>query len=384
MPDAPNQRRASERGGGRSFDTQSDAGDRRRPPPIENDHKPRDFSNWERRGPLSPIPSAGPMREGGRLRGADGPKDRRASPAWGEGRSQEGSRPPRREFSDKTAPERQMTASEADNQWRSKMRPDVPAKSPIATSETSTPSSPALPSTAAAAPAPAPAPAVRPKLNLQKRTVSDADPTAPAPTPSDTKPSPFGGARPIDTAAKEKEIEEKRQLALRAKREQEEKLREEKRAQEVAAKAENTEKAEKAEKAEKVENGAESSKKSANKNGTKKIVNEKAENSNTSPATGRNYEILRRVTDDGEPTDETSDEPANGEIIQNKDVKPTEVVRDLPPQNDSSWRRDSSGHGVDPNSTTEQMDEEGWSTVAKAKNSRRGGGGGNVPRAIAS
>ena len=316
------------------------------------------------------------MRDGGRLRGTDGPKDRKASPAWGEGRSQEGSRPPRRDFSDKPIPERQPTASESDNQWRSKMRPDVPAKSPIASSETSTPSSPALPQANAAAPtpvpAPAPAPAVRPKLNLQKRTVSDADPTAPAPTPSDSKPSPFGGARPIDTAAKEKEIEEKRQLALRAKKEQEEK-----RAQEAAAKAE---KAEKVEKVGKSEVASEPTKKPVNENTTKKPTNDKAENSSTNPANGRNYEILRRVTDDNEPAEENTDEPANGEIIQDKDVKPAEVVREIPAQND---RRDSSTTGAKASPVTEQMDEEGWSTVAKAKNSRRGGGG-NVPRAIAS
>lgn len=375
MPDAPNQRRASERGGGRNFDTQSDAGDRRRPPPFENDQKPRDFSNWERKGPLSPIPSAGPMREGGRLRGSDGPKDRRPSPAWGEGRSQEGSRPPRRDFSDRPMPERQPTASETDNQWRAKMRPDLPVKSPGATSETSTPSSPAMPPTTTPAPAPAPAPAIRPKLNLQKRTVSETDPSAPAPTPSDSKPSPFGGARPIDTATKEKEIEEKRQAALRAKKEQEEKLREERRAQEAAAKAEKTEAA------------AEATKKSSVENETKKQVENQADNNTTQSAGGRNYEILRRVTDDGEPTEEANDEPANGDIIQDKDVKPTEVVRDLPAQGESTWRQNSSSQGEKSSLTSDQMDEEGWSTVAKTKNNRRGGGGGgggNITRAIAS
>ena len=375
MPDAPGQRRASERGGGRNFDTQSDAGDRRRPPPFENDQKPRDFSNWERKGPLSPIPSAGPMREGGRLRGTDGPKDRRPSPAWGEGRSQEGSRPPRRDFSDRPVPERQPTASETDSQWRAKMRPDLPAKPSGAASETSAPSSPAMPPSAASAPAPAPTPAVRPKLNLQKRTVSETDPSAPAPTPSDSKPSPFGGARPIDTATKEKEIEEKRQAALSAKKEQEEKVREDKRVQEAAAKVK------------KAEAAAEATKKSANENETKKPVENQAESSATPPTSGRNYEILRRVTDDGEPTEEANDDPANGEITQDKDVKPAEVVRDLPAHGESKWRQNSSAQEESSGLTTDQMDEEGWSTVAKTKNNRRGGGGGgggNVTRAIAS
>lgn len=242
LPDLPGGgRRVSERGGGfgdrpggfgRNFepaasDAGSERGDRRRPPPFEGDGKVRDFGNWERKGPLSPVPGAAP-REGGRARNFDGPRDRKASPAgWGEGRagppaeggSQDGSRPPRREFQDRPQYERQPTAPELDNQWRSKMRPDPVAKSPTSTPDASTPSSPA--------PQPA-APAGRPRLNLQKRTVSEAVPTTPASSTSDSKSNPFGAARPIDTSAREKEVEEKRELAIRQKREAEEKVREEK------------------------------------------------------------------------------------------------------------------------------------------------------------
>ncbi|KAL2262126.1 hypothetical protein VTK26DRAFT_2393 [Humicola hyalothermophila] len=193
-----------------------------------DDGKVRDFNNWERRGPLSPLPQQErpESREGGRSRTLEARSEsfrenRRASPAaWGpsEGRH-DGSRPPRREFSDR--PERVPTAAERDINWRNSMRPDT--RSPGDSRDGSeAPSSPAL---AAAAPA------GRPKLNLAKRTVTESA-GAPAPT-SDSKPSPFGAARPIDTAAREREVEERR---LREKKEAEERAKEEKLAKEAAAK----------------------------------------------------------------------------------------------------------------------------------------------------
>lgn len=235
LPDLPQQqRRASD---GRAFNKGYEAapemergGSRRGAPAFEGDGKVRDFNNWERKGPLSPLPPpAGvpPVREGGRVR--DGPpKDRKLSPSWGPGEGREGregSRP-RGEFRERPHFDKQPTPAELDNHWRTKMRPDAPAKSSnTPTPEPSAPSSPAQP----------PPPAVRPRLNLQKRTVSEAEPAGPA-APSDSKSSPFGAARPIDTAAREREIEEKRQLQMRLKKEAEEKAREEKRAKEAAAK----------------------------------------------------------------------------------------------------------------------------------------------------
>ncbi|KAF2658871.1 hypothetical protein K491DRAFT_713122 [Lophiostoma macrostomum CBS 122681] len=362
LPDLPG-RRASDRGGpgggfGRNFDAGSDAGSdaggRRRPPPFENDGKVRDFGNWERRGPLSPVPPTGPMREGGRVRGPEAPRgERRQSPAWGEGRSQDGSRPPRREFQDRPQYERQPTAPEMDNQWRSKMRPDAPAKSPSATPETSTPSSPA--------PQPA-ALATRPKLNLQKRTVSEAVPSDPASSTTDSKSNPFGAARPIDTAAREKEIEEKRQTTLREKKEADDKAREDRRAKEAADKAAAKEKAgapptPTAEKSQ--ENGADEK-----------------------PAT-KNYEILRRTEEDADAESEDAegiDAPANGDIVQDKSVKPQEVVRE-PAKAEGAWRRKSSTPAAAPaGSTTENLEADGWNTVpSKGKSKGRGSG-----RAIAS
>lgn len=356
LPDLPGQRSNSGRGGfgagrDRGFDAGSDAGgersERRRPPPFESDGKSRDFGNWERRGPLSPAAAPSPS-ESGRTRGFEGtPREgRRQSPAWGEGQGTEGSRGPRREFQERPHVERQPTAAEADNQWRSRMRPDAPVKSPTSTPDVSTPSSPA--------PAPA-APAGRPRLNLAKRTVSEAQPGPESSTSSD-KPNPFGAARPIDTAAREREVEEKRQLAIRQKKEADEKAREERKAKEATEKA-------------------------APKDSAQPTPTRKDENS-TEEKPKANFEILQRVE---EGNSAGQDEDAQGEIVQDKAVKPQEVVRDPPKSEAGSWRRQSNTPAT-PTTTTETMDEDGWSTVTKptknVKNNRRGGGA--PARAIAS
>lgn len=227
------------------------------------------------------------------------------------------------------------------------MRPDPPAKSPALSPEASTPSSPIA----------TPAPAVRPKLNLAKRTVSEAEP-ATASGSSDSKASPFGAARPIDTAAREKEIEEKRQIAIRQKKEQDEKAREEKRAKEATAKTEKDKAPKEAAKgAESKENGG----------------------ANDTPAS-KNYEILRRMDDEVGATDDAVDAPANGEITEDKAVKPKEPVK-APAKAEGSWRRQPEPEPTAA-STTENLEDDGWSTVpAKSKNNRKGG---NAARALAS
>lgn len=229
------------------------------PEPGRNDRRgPRDFEpraprdgpgddsrlkdiSWERKGPLQPR-SPPPMERGGSRGGGsrsrttdsergDSFRDRRASP-WGPGEGrQDGSRPPRRDFVER--PERAPTAAETNNQWRSAMRPDPPAQSPAPSRPASeAPSSPAL---APAAPA---ATGGRPKLNLAKRTVPEAPGVMSPSLGSDSKASPFGAARPIDTAARERMIEEKHQQALKEKKEAEEKAKEERRlAKEAAEKA---------------------------------------------------------------------------------------------------------------------------------------------------
>nr|XP_001397207.2 translation initiation factor 4B [Aspergillus niger CBS 513.88] len=286
LPDIP-QRRVPDRSSfGRNLDNVSDAGSERGSGRrnFESDGKFRDFSNWERKGPLSPPPA--PVREGGRSRNDEGPGFRRSSPAWGEGRSQDGSRPPRREFQERTP-----TAAELDNAWRSKMRPDQPPK------EASNPPSPA------AAPA---APATRPRLNLQKRTVTEAVSSPSANTES--KASPFGG------------------IAIRQKKEADEKAK--------AEKPERTEKTEKQRPA-KEQPKAEKSGTPADPNG--RDVAEHAQG-------GTNFEILRRagedesgMTADQDQTEEAAAAAKNAEASSNA----------APSKANGNWRAGPAEAGAD-------------------------------------
>jgi len=399
LPGRGGDRRVSDRGfgSGRTFgDAGSEAGgDRRRDPFTQDDGKVRDFGNWERKGPLSPLPQQERQtssRDGGRPRTNDGPRaegfrDRKPSPAaWGEGKaqgSQDGSRPPRREFQERPVAERAPTAAEQDNQWRSKMKPDAPvAKSEAPSRDGSeAPSSPAVAS----------APASRPKLNLAKRTVSEAQDLL-SPTSMDAKASPFGAARPIDTAAKEKEIEEKRLAALREKKEADDKAREEKRVAKEAAKVE----------------------KASGTDGEK-------EGSVSTPDSNQ-VDILQRK--DGEEKSETAEiEDQNDSAADDKGGKPREVTRDSRPKPETgAWRRPSGGprpprndaargprgdglprgprndgprstraNGAPPISSVPSTsaepeatapEEDGWSTVSKPKKNQRGGS--QATRTIAS
>lgn len=216
------------------------------------------------------------------------------------------------------------------------MRADAPSASPTATPDDSTPSSPA--------PAPA-APAGRPKLNLAKRTVSEAPDAAATPaSTTSSKPNPFGAARPIDTATREKEIEEKRELEIRQKKEADDKAREDRKAKDAAEK-------------------------SAPKAETASTTTEK-------PSTSE------ETSDKNEAAEQ--DEDANGEIVDDKAVKPQEIVRD-PPKSEGAWRRKSNTPADAEDGTTEQMEDDGWSTVTKApKNPKKPTRGGPPARAIAS
>ncbi|PHH87047.1 hypothetical protein CDD83_9386 [Cordyceps sp. RAO-2017] len=224
----------------------SDFGDRRpRDPAVES--RPARELTWERRGPLSPLPQqefAPRSRDGSRPRPAPeglGERsesfrgNRQAPPAaWGEPR-QEAARPPRWGASGEQQPQPERassSAAEKDLQWRDRMRPDAAVKSTSPSRDGS--EAPPSPSMSSAAPAAA----MRPRLNLQKRTVSEAADAVTTPVSgTDSKASPFGAARPIDTATREKEIEEKRQQAIREKREADEKAKEERRLAKQAATA---------------------------------------------------------------------------------------------------------------------------------------------------
>ena len=300
---------------------------------------------------------------------------RRNSPSWGEGKSQEGSRPPRREFAERPAPERVPTAAEMDSQWRTKMKPDAPAAPPpqaaqspaLSNRELSNPPSPAAPPSA---------PTTRPKLNLAKRTVSEAQPDATSTPASDSKSSPFGAAKPIDTAAKEKELEEKREVVAREKKDADEKAKVEKKAADDKAREEKKAAKEKEEVAK-----PQSQQPRERTNGQRAEKGEKPEKGNGSPPAppGKQYEILRRGAGDDasaasvEP-EEAGEGSQNGLPVGDKETKPKEIVRDIGSTNGET-KQDP------PVSTANELAEDGWETVPTKKGRKGGPAGG---RALAS
>ena len=313
LPDLPQARRVPDRSAfGRNVEIASEAepvagGGRRN---FESEGKFRDFSNWERRGPLAPT-----GREGGGLAGSnEGSRFRKNSPAaLGEARSQDGSRPPRREI-------HPASAAELDTEWRARMRPDhLPDAK-----QTSTPSSPG---TSTASPV-SPVPATRPKLHLQKRTVTESPA---APIAGESKASPFGGARPIDTAAREREIEEKRDLAIRHKKEVDEKAK--------------TEKAEKQKQAKvgKATSGGDT----------------KGRDVDEVPQGGKNFDVLRQAGEDENEDGIVSHETDSQ--VEDASSKPQETEKDS---------TDAQVNGT--TEASEAGDDGGWSTVGKQRNNRRG------------
>jgi translation initiation factor 4B len=201
--------------------------------------------------------------------------------------------------------------------------------------------------------------------------VSEAETSSPASaTSADPKSSPFGGARPIDTHAKEQEIEEKRQLALRVKKEADDKAREEKKKQaQEAAEAEKNEK------------------------------DRKDDGGDGAPAAGTQYKILSKDAPGDDPATEV--DPAvkevnanahaqNGKVAEEK-TKPKESARDGPPTKSAgAWRNKpdrkeaaGAGESAPAEPAAAALEEDGWSTVSKPKNNRRGGGN-HSARAVAS
>lgn len=308
---------------------------------FEDDQKPsRDFGNWERKGPLEPAAQPARSSDFGAAR------ERRASPSMRDEPASDASaaRPPR--------PERQPTAADSDSQWRARMKPDAP--SPAPPTEPSAPTSP----TTATAPA---APAGRPKLNLQKRTVSEA-PSSEASTPSDAKASPFGAARPIDTRARDAAAEEKRQLALRQKKEAEDKAREEKKARETAKLAERT--------AEPAKDSAASTPRENGRGSKNPSAMDSRKNSEAAPSMAANksqqqYEILRRTGNeqDAETGQDMPQADAQGEIIGDKETKPQEVVRVV--------TEGETAPSSEP--TSAALEDDGFEVVQGRKKSRGGG-----------
>jgi translation initiation factor 4B len=232
------------------------------------------------------------------------------------------------------------------------MRPDPPAKSP--TPETSAPPSPR----------PGVGPGGRPRLNLQKRTVSEADPAASPSAGTDSKASPFGAARPVDTATKERAIEEKRQAAIRERKEAEDKVKAEK-AEEKRLAKEKTD-------AEKPESPK------LTKTASRGELEE--EEKQEKPAAPK-FDILRRESTNDMIAEDEQEEAVGPEV--DREVKPKEIVVPSSQANGGSWRKAGPKSPAPETPTTaENLEEDGWSTVSKPnkqRNNRRG-----APRAIAS
>lgn len=169
-------------------------------------------------------------------------------------------------------------------------------------------------------------------MNLQKRTVTESV-SSPA-QGTDSKASPFGGARPTDTAARERQVEERRQLALRQKKEADEKA-----------------KAEKAEKQRQAKEQAKTEDQGADPNG---------KDTPDMPQGGTNFEILRRAGEDesGMAADQDQKEET---------AAPDAASKEAAGKTNGSWR---SGPAQQP----EAADDEGWNTVgpSRQRNNRRG------------
>ena len=269
------------------------------------------------------------------------------------------------------------------------MKPDAPqappaqpvqvARSPaLSNRELSNPPSPV---------APPAAPASRPKLNLAKRTVSEAPADATPAASAESKASPFGAAKPIDTATREKEVEEKRQIAIREKREAEDKERAEKKAAEEKAREEKKA-ARDAEVAAKMEKDSANKDKPNGQVASKEKSNgqvPKEKENNSAPPAGKNYEILRRAAnDESNAVDEDADEAAevDGLITEDKAIKPKEIIRDISTKNQEATKTNGATPGASTDPSAAALEDDGWSTVSKPTKNRRNGN--QASRAIAS
>ncbi|RPA79730.1 hypothetical protein BJ508DRAFT_308040 [Ascobolus immersus RN42] len=279
----------------------SEAGDRpERRPSAFDDSRVRNLDSWERKGPLTPLSPTGstggdrPRSRAGERRNSPAPFDgpRRGAPGMERAPSARGGAFMERAPSARGAPpmERALSAADRDNEWRRGARPDAPAKS--------SPVSPIIPHS-------------RPKLELKKRSEVAVE-TAASPSAS-SKASPFGAARPIDTSAKLKEIEEKLAQQAAEKKKKDDEAREKRLAKEKEEK----------------ERGAQT------------------------PTAPRNFDNFRRgsaaVSNDG--NDAAPSKSASGSVAGDKTPAAVEET-------------------ASPVAQPPQEEEEGWSTVAPTKRGR--------------
>jgi translation initiation factor 4B len=167
-------------------------------------------------------------------------------------------------------------------------------------------------------------------------------------------------------------VEEKRQLALRQKKEADDKAKEEKAAKEATDKAARVDRADRgqAQEGEAVtsptgeQRGGRRPSGKQNGNSWRGQPKEAKDGADASARDRASVSILQREGEGAGDMD-TPDADANGTIIHDKETKPQEPVVVA---------------GESQETTAEKLEDDGWSTVpAKSKNNRRGGG-----RAIAS
>ena len=250
---------------------------------------------------MSPLPAASPTASD-RPRGGDR-EFRRRSPAP----SADGGDRQERPFRERPQVERQPTAAEKDNEWRKGARPDPPLRS--------VPASPVLAQG-------------RPKLELKKRSELPVATEVPA-AAGDSKASPFGGARPIDTTQREKEIEEKRIAATAARKAREEKEREEKKAAREAQ--------------------------------------EKVSEAGT-PVANKSFDNLRRGSGSVAPSEATEEEPKEKPVATEKPQPERRRTDNKPaPKSPENWRARKA------DTPKQEGEGDGWSTVAPKRGGRGSG-----------
>ena len=95
--------------------------------------------------------------------------------------------------------------------------------------------------------------------------------------------------------------------------------------------------------------------------------------------TAKNYEILRRTAvEDLSAAEAVPDnEGANGTVIEDKAVKPKELVREMSTKkvdgNGITNGNSSPQINSSPDTSAKALEDDGWSTVSKTRNNRRNG-----------
>ena len=94
--------------------------------------------------------------------------------------------------------------------------------------------------------------------------------------------------------------------------------------------------------------------------------------------------MRRAANDDASAADEEADEAAeaDGLITEDKEVKPKEIVRDIPANDEDATKINGATPAASADPSAEALENDGWSTVSKPTKNRKNGN--QAARAIAS